>query len=87
MNGDTNEHNCPNGSYKCNDCEFVSDSQGGLGVHRVKKHKVNGCDNIMSRLFVSTPKGNLFIAVFAIILLNLGPTSRDTIRTSTLTFH
>ena len=61
MNGDTNDHNCPDGSYKCNECEFVSDSQGGLGVHRVKKHKVNGCDNINSVSVVCEyPQGKFF---------------------------
>ncbi|CAB4026599.1 ---NA--- [Paramuricea clavata] len=61
MNGDTNDHNCTNSSYKCNECEFVSDSQGGLGVHRVKKHKANGCDNINSVSVVCEyPQGKSF---------------------------
>ena len=49
------------GSYKCRECEFVSDSQGGLGVHRVKKLRDNVCENIQSVSVVCEyPKGKTF---------------------------
>ena len=61
MSGDISESICSNGSFKCNDCEFVSDSQGGLGVHRVKKHKADGSENIHSVSVVCEyPQGKSF---------------------------
>ena len=42
-------------------CEFVSDSQGGLGVHQVKKHKASDCDDIHSvSIICEYPKGKSF---------------------------
>ena len=54
-------NNCPVGLFHCKECKFVSDSQGGLGVHRVKKHKASDCDNIHSvSVICEYPKGKPF---------------------------
>lgn len=48
-------------SFKCSDCEFTSDSQGGLGVHRVKKHKSSISNGIASVSIVCEyPQGKSF---------------------------
>ena len=54
-------NNCSVGLFHCKECKFVSGSQGGLGVHRVKKHKASDCDNIHSvSVICEYPKGKPF---------------------------
>ena len=36
------------GFIKCPDCDFISLSQGGLGVHRSKRHKITIPDEVKS---------------------------------------
>ena len=58
---DYNTTSGPNEQFFCNDCSFVSDSQGGLGVHCVKKHKVEVPDDVKSVSVVCEfPKGKSF---------------------------
>ena len=40
--------NCQQGFIKCPDCDFISLSQGGLGVHRSKRHKIVIADEVKS---------------------------------------
>jgi hypothetical protein len=57
----SNDH-CHQSFIKCPDCSFIAQSQGGLGVHRLKRHKVIIPDNVKCHLFmlnVSFPKGRL----------------------------
>ena len=47
--------------FKCMECDYVSESQGGLGVHRVKKHRNSILDNIESVCVTCEyPKGKSF---------------------------
>ena len=39
---------CQQGFIKCPDCNFISLSQGGLGVHRSKRHKIIIPDDVKS---------------------------------------
>ncbi len=49
------------GQFFCNDCSFISESQGGLGVHCVKKHKVETPDDVKSvSVICEFPKGKSF---------------------------
>jgi hypothetical protein len=59
------------GFIKCPDCDFISLSQGGLGVHRSKRHKITIPDEVKS-LFVERifQRGNLSIAVYVMSLLD-----------------
>ena len=58
---------CHQSFIKCPDCSFIAQSQGGLGVHRSKHHKVNPCVNVfMLNIFLL--KGNQFIVVYVMSL-------------------
>ncbi len=49
------------GFIKCPDCDFISLSQGGLGVHHSKRHNIR---SNLCTLNVFSLKGNLSIVVY-----------------------
>ncbi len=54
--------------FFCNNCSFVFESQGGLGVHSVKKHKAEIPDDVTSVSVIGEfPNGKSFFCCIQLL--------------------